>query len=492
MWKISLFLEEYDDKSKDRLNTEFSFIVLTYNEEMHLPRLLRSISGLDAPVFVLDSGSTDQTVAIAEKAGAEVLQHAFENHPKQWDFALNVFNIQSPWVICLDADQVVTPQLLEKLQKFRDIDHSDVNGIYFNRRNFFKGRWIKHGGYSPFYLLKMIRYGTGYSDLNENMDHRLIVSGKTLVWKDGVILEENLKENEISFWIDKHNRYSTLLAHEEVERLQKIRSQTLNPRFWGSPDERTARLKQIWWRLPRYVRPSIYFFYRMVIQLGILDGQTGIIFHFLQAFWFRLIVDIKISELLSPPKTALKIGSQNENNTLKFMLFFVILFAFFYYFNIVFFAATTPSGHHYYNAYLATYLNYISWLRRLLLSISAGVLNLLGFGAISDEYHLLVAGHARLELVYSCLGLGVISFFSAFVLSYPKAWKAKMIFLIAGIIGVELLNVIRFVLLGIFGAKRDGQLLDHHTIFNIFLYLAICVSLYFWVKNDNKKNNVPS
>jgi len=469
------------------LNDQFSFIILTYNEEMHLPRLLQSISGLNAPVFILDSGSSDTTVAIATEAGATVLQHPFENHPKQWDFALKNFNIQTPWVICLDADQVVTPLLSEKLHNFRDEDYRQVNGIYFNRKNFFKGRWIKHGGYSPFYLLKMIRYNVGYSDLNENMDHRFIVSGETAIWKDGYILEENLKENNISFWIDKHNRYSTLVAYEEVERLKKIRSQTIKPRFWGSPDERTAWLKQLWWRMPRYARPAIYFFYRMFGQLGILDGRTGIIFHFLQAFWFRLIVDIKIDEILHPQKTAALTHYSNNKSPLKFVILFLVLFLAIFYLNVGIFALTNPTNLHY-SAFVTHYLNYIGWLQRLLVVSSTGVLRLLGFTAICNEDSLLVVGHTKLKLAYDCLGLGVTGFFAAFVLSYPKKWKSKIIFLIAGVTGIELLNIARFVLLGIFWNKHDDQLFDHHTVFNIFIYIAIALSLYLWVRHDKELN----
>jgi len=280
------------------LTSAYSFIIITYNEEVHLPRLLQSISNLNAPVFILDSGSTDDTIKIAEEFGAAILKNPFINHPQQWDFALNNFAVQTPWVICLDADQVVTNELKQYLLTFRDEDHTDTNGIYFNRKNYFKGRWIKYGGYYPFYMLKMFRYGVGYSDLNENMDHRFIVPGKTIVWKNGWLLEENLKENNIHFWIEKHNRYSDLLALEEVERIRLLRSQIIKPRFWGSPYERTAWLKRLWWQLPRYTRPHIYFIYRVVFRLGILDGRTGMIFHFLQGFWFRLIVDIKIDELL--------------------------------------------------------------------------------------------------------------------------------------------------------------------------------------------------
>lgn len=465
------------------MNGDFSFIILTYNEEMHLPRLLESIKELNAPVFILDSGSTDATPEIAAASGAAVLQHPFENHPKQWDFALKNFPVVTPWVICLDADQVVTPALKQRLRNFRNEDFGGVNGIYFNRKNFFKGRQLKHGGYSPFYLLKMFRYGTGYSDLNENMDHRFIVPGKTIIWKDGYIIEENLKENDISFWIAKHNRYSDLVAREEVERLQRLRTQTIKPHFWGSPDERTAWLKQLWWKLPRYVRPMLYFIYRMFFQLGILDGRTGIIFHFLQAYWFRLVVDIKMDEILANEKK--ENAMPQKNLMLRFVIAFVALFAFFYYFNIFFFDLTTPTADHY-SPFIAAHFNYISALRNLLLWASVGILHGLGYGAIHNEFELLTAGHGVLRVVYSCLGLGLISFFAAFVLAYPKKWRGKIVFLLAGIAGIELLNVLRFVLLSIFWNKREQHILDHHTIFDIIVYLIIAVALYLWVKHDDK------
>ncbi|MDP9077374.1 MAG: glycosyltransferase [Bacteroidota bacterium] len=462
------------------MNSEFSFIIITYNEEIHLPRLLASIQNLGAAIFIVDSGSTDGTIAIAKERGATILQHTFDNHPKQWDFALKNFDVKTPWVICLDADQTVTPELNERLRNFKDEDHKGVDGIYFNRKNFFKGRWIKHGGYYPFYLLKMIRYGVGYSDLNENMDHRFIVPGKTEIWKDGFILEENLKENNISFWIEKHNRYSDLVAHEEVERMMQLRSQTVKPHFWGSPDERTAWLKQLWWKLPRYVRPMLYFLYRMFFQLGILDGQTGVIFHFLQGFWFRLIVDVKIDEILK------KKNPENANtwhSPIRFILLFVILFAAFYYFNIFFFGVTSPGNH--YSAFLADNLNYIQGLRWLLLKASAAVLGWFGFTAVTNQYELLVAGRGVIQLVYSCLGLGVISFFAAFVLAYPAKLKSKFIFLVSGILGIELLNVLRFVLLALFWHKKDNRIVDHHTVFNIIIYVIIAITLYIWVKRTD-------
>ncbi len=277
--------------------SQFSFVILSFNEEIHLPRLLESIKGLDAPIFICDSGSTDTTLEIAQKYGATIFYNAFENHPKQWDYALKNAKITTPWTIGLDSDHIVLPELYELLQNFKNENvDTKVNSIYFNRKNYFKGRWLKHGGYFPKYLLKMFRTGIGFSDLNENMDHRFIAEGQSIIWEKGYLKEENLKENNIAFWIEKHNKYSDLVANEEIERKNKLRSQTLQPKFWGSPDQRIAYLKKKWWNMPLFVRPFLYFFYRYFIQLGILDGKEGLIFHFLQALWFRFVVDVKIYE----------------------------------------------------------------------------------------------------------------------------------------------------------------------------------------------------
>ncbi|RZK42864.1 MAG: glycosyltransferase family 2 protein [Pedobacter sp.] len=283
-------------------NQNFSFIILTYNEEIHLQRLLSSIEKLDAKIFILDSGSTDKTLNIADQFNAEVKTNPFENHPKQWHFALNNFKVETPWTIGLDADQIVSPELFQMLADFKNEGFEDINGIYFNRKNYFQGTWIKHGGYFPFYLLKMFRTGLGYSDLNENMDHRFIVPGKTAIWKKGFLIEENLKENDINFWIEKHKRYSDKVAEEEFERQKGLRSQTLNPNPFGNPDERTAWLKKLWWQLPLGLRPYLYFSYRMLFKLGILDGATGIKFHYLHALWFRRLIDKKITLLKKSDK----------------------------------------------------------------------------------------------------------------------------------------------------------------------------------------------
>lgn len=172
----------------------------------------------------------------------------------------------------------------------------------------------------------------------------------------------------------------------------------------------------------------------------------------------------------------------------RFIVIFIALFLIFYYFNIFFFAVTS-TGSSYYNAFLATHFNYIDGLRWILIKSSALLLKLFGFTVISNKYELLVAGRGMIQVVYTCLGLGVISFFAAFVIAYPKQLKAKIIFLLAGICGIEFLNIIRLALLALYWNKQKSQVIDHHTIFNIFIYIVITVSLYFWVTSTKNAAN---
>ncbi|MDB4919653.1 exosortase Y [Mucilaginibacter sp.] len=181
-------------------------------------------------------------------------------------------------------------------------------------------------------------------------------------------------------------------------------------------------------------------------------------------------------------KTGAKTNSGSNTPAGRFVLTFIVLFVAFYYFHIFYFGVTSPGNH--YSAFLAEHLNYIKGLRWLLLKSSVQVLNWFGFVAITSDYELMVPGHTILQLVYSCLGLGVISFFSAFVLAYPAKCKSKLIFLIGGILGIEVLNVMRFVLLSLYWSSNKNRVIDHHIIFNIIIYLIIAITLYFWVKRN--------
>jgi len=177
-----------------------------------------------------------------------------------------------------------------------------------------------------------------------------------------------------------------------------------------------------------------------------------------------------------------------KSKPIKFSITFIALFVAFYYFNIGFFSITSPQSQNY-NHFIADNFNYISALRHLLLWSTSLLLRCAGFTTIINEYEILVAGRGGIRLVYSCLGLGLMSFFTAFVLAYPKAFKKKVLFLIAGLFIIQLLNITRMAIVALFWGRRAQHIIDHHVIFNSIIYVIIGVGLYFWVTADDRKTN---
>ena len=177
-----------------------------------------------------------------------------------------------------------------------------------------------------------------------------------------------------------------------------------------------------------------------------------------------------------------------DNVAVCFGVSFLVLFLLFYYFNIYFFGVTQAGNH--YLPVLDDHFNYIRWLREGLLAASSLLLKAFGFTSIHNGYELLVVGHQRIVLVYSCLGLGVMSFFAAFVITYPKKWKAKLAFLLAGLLSIQILNICRLVLLALYWDRTKARIIDHHVIFDVLIYIFISASLYLWVNNKASNPDV--
>jgi len=175
---------------------------------------------------------------------------------------------------------------------------------------------------------------------------------------------------------------------------------------------------------------------------------------------------------------------KDQYSPIRFAVIFVILFVAFYYFNIFYLGLTTPANH--YIAFLNNHLNYIQWLKWALLYCSKKTLIALGYTTITNDEDLLVAGYHHIKIAYSCLGLGVMSFLTAFIIAYPKPLKQKLIFWASGIIIIQLLNIIRFIILALYWRPQTNKIIDHHIIFNTVIYIIIIISLYLWTKHDFK------
>lgn len=270
-------------------------VILTLNEARHLPRCLDSLQGVVNSVLVADCFSTDETVAIAEAHGARVLQRPWVNHATQFNWALTQLEPDTDWVLRLDADEYLTPELAAEIRERLPALGSDVGGVVVGRRMTFQGQLIRYGGLFPVRVLRLFRFGRGECE-NRWMDEHIKVVGPTVDFR-GELIDDNL--NSLTWWTEKHNNYA---SREAVD--------LLNLEFGFMPHDSVAALKgrsqagfkrwvkeQIYARMPGGLRAAFYFFYRYVIQLGFLDGRAGASFHLLQGFWYRYLVDAKVSEV---------------------------------------------------------------------------------------------------------------------------------------------------------------------------------------------------
>ena len=196
-----------------------SVVILTLNEEANLPLALASLRGLNAEVFVVDSGSTDRTLEIARAAGCHVVEHPFESQAHQLNWTLDTLPIGTPWVMRLDADERLTPELAQELADRLPALPDDVTGLLVKRRVYFWGRWIRHGGYYPTWLLRIWRHGRARCE-QRWMDEHMVVGGGRTLRLDQDIIDENHKG--LTFWTDKHNRY----ADREVKDLLALRDRS--------------------------------------------------------------------------------------------------------------------------------------------------------------------------------------------------------------------------------------------------------------------------
>ena len=272
-----------------------SLIVLTGDEEQNVEHTLRSAHELASEIIIVDSFSTDPTLEICRRYTDRIIQHLFENQAKQFNWALDSVPIASDWILRLDSDERLTPELAREIAQALPALPPDVTGIYLRRQVHFMGRWIRHGGYYPMWFLRLFRRGKGrYEELTE--EHVVLSEGRAIRLKHDFI-DDNRKG--LSFWVDKHNQWAIgemldLLSYAGGRGLP---GGTLHPALFSTQERRRRWLKtRLYARLPLFARAFLYFFYRYFLRLGFLDGREGLIFHFLQGCWYRFLVDAKIYE----------------------------------------------------------------------------------------------------------------------------------------------------------------------------------------------------
>lgn len=265
-----------------------SVLILTRNEEANLPRCLASLTWCD-DVVILDSHSTDETCKLGEAFGARIFQRHFDNYAAQRNFGLNEISYKHPWVLMVDADEEVSPELVVEMNSVLAAGDNEICLYHMRRKDFFLGRWIKRSSGYPTWFGRLMKIGHVRVERAINEEYHT----------DGQIglLNEHLHHypfnKGFSAWLEKHNRYSTMEA-------ELICSGSRNniPRFkdfFGSdPTDRRRAVKALVYRMP--FRPLLMFFALYIIRGGFLDGSAGLKFSVLRAC-YEFMINCKVQEL---------------------------------------------------------------------------------------------------------------------------------------------------------------------------------------------------
>lgn len=275
---------------------DLSVIILTYNEEIHIRRCLENIAPIARAIYVVDCSSTDKTVEIAHSLGANVVEHVWPgNQAEQFNWALANLPIETAWVLRLDADEYLLPELVEELQERLPALPNDVTGIIFKRRHIFMDRWMKRGIY-PVKLLRAFRFGKGMCEQRLMDEHIQLSDGRAVEFEHD-FCDHNL--NNLSWFCHKHVNYAIREAVDLLDiELDLTGAAETDAQKHISEQARLKRMqKHKYARLPLFWRSFAYFLYRYFLKGACLDGKVGFIWTFLQGWWYRTLVDAKVFEI---------------------------------------------------------------------------------------------------------------------------------------------------------------------------------------------------
>lgn len=281
---------------------DLTVLILTKNEEKNLRKCIESFRGIAKRFVIVDSFSTDKTQELCQELDKELqkngsrldfYQNKWISYANQFNWGLSNTNIDTKWCMRIDADEELMRDLTEEIDKKLSNIHKPINGIILRRRVYFMGRWIKHGGRYPELLLRIFRTGKAICELKLMDEHMVLSEGQTIEFKHDLI-DNNQKDLE--WWTAKHNWYSNREVLDHQMTLENATDESLKQ---NGASSRQAIMKRVvknsgYYKLPKFLRAHLYFIYRYYIKLGFLDGPEGKIFHFLQAYWYRFLVDAKL------------------------------------------------------------------------------------------------------------------------------------------------------------------------------------------------------
>ena len=276
---------------------DISVIILTYNEELHIRRCIENVEPIARDIFIIDSFSTDKTLEIAKGyEKVHILQKKWENnHAKQFNWGLENADIKTKWVLRLDADEYLTPELIDELSRTLPNMSDNYTGIVFPLRRVFLGRTIRRG-MPVVKLLRMFQYGKAASEVRMMDEHIQLKEGVAIELKNE-FADDNL--NNLSWWTQKHIGYAIREATDLLDMEYDLTGSAKNDETINLSSQalKKRRRKHGYAKKPLFWRSFAYFMYRYFFKLGFLEGKEGFLWHFLQGWWYRTLVDAKVYEI---------------------------------------------------------------------------------------------------------------------------------------------------------------------------------------------------
>lgn len=273
---------------------DISVIILTFNEEMHIERCINSVKSITDQIFIVDSFSSDNTTNLAQKFNARVYQNKWENnHAKQFNWALENLPIKTIWIMRLDADEYISPELAKEInQKLPDL-LNDITGIVLPFRRVFLGKTIKKGT-GGIKMLRIFRYQKAVCEQRWMDEHIQLLEGRTVEFEHDFV-DHNL--NNLSWWTQKHNGYAIREAIDLLDVELGLLGNQQNDTQLTEQAAAKRNKKHKYAKQPLFWRSFAYFIYRYFFKFGFIEGKEGFLWHFLQGWWYRTLVDAKIWEI---------------------------------------------------------------------------------------------------------------------------------------------------------------------------------------------------
>jgi len=291
----------------ERGSVPVSVLVPVKNEQANIVECVRRLRWAEQ-VTVIDSQSQDDTIALSQAMGAEVFQFYFskEGWPKKRNWALEHVPWRSEWVLIIDADEHVTPELAREIERVARGEFTPISkdkagsgdAYWINRKLIFMDKWIKGCGYYPAWNIRLLRHrrcryerigtlGDTSSGDNEVHEHVVVQTGEAGYLRHDML---HYAYPTLTSWIEKHNRYTSWEAYTMLDG----HSGEIKPSIFGSPIQRRRWIKQFSRKLP--FRPTLRFFYGYILQRGIFDGYPGYVLCRLMA-WYEFVSTAKLKEL---------------------------------------------------------------------------------------------------------------------------------------------------------------------------------------------------